>query len=206
MPQRCCAAKLIVASLACSSANGTPANVLADGRRTVHANGSFIIRTVKAEDSGNYSCVASNNWGSDEITLNLQVQGQRRPSASSSTGLCTSSAAQSIESKLVLTFLLSAVPPDQPRLTVTKTTTTSITLSWIPGDNGGSSIRGQRWRTHGWIHQTVFHLLHAHTHVSARCIMACTCRVRAPQLPAGNKVTWSSELVTRSRLKRGSGD
>lgn len=36
-----------------------------------------------------------------------------------------------------------AVPPDQPRLTVTKTTTTSITLSWIPGDNGGSSIRGQ---------------------------------------------------------------
>ncbi|MEQ2219327.1 hypothetical protein XENOCAPTIV_016035 [Xenoophorus captivus] len=39
-------------------------------------NGSFIIRTVKAEDSGNYSCVASNNWGSDEVTLNLQVQGK----------------------------------------------------------------------------------------------------------------------------------
>uniref|UniRef100_A0A8C8MKW2 Cell adhesion molecule DSCAM n=1 Tax=Oncorhynchus tshawytscha TaxID=74940 RepID=A0A8C8MKW2_ONCTS len=88
--------------------NGTPAPVLIDGRHSVHSNASFIIRTVKAEDSGNYSCVASNNWGSDEITLNLQVQ----------------------------------VPPDQPRLTVTKTTTTSITLSWIPGDNGGSSIRG----------------------------------------------------------------
>lgn len=41
------------------------------------------------------------------------------------------------------TFVLSLVPPDQPRLTVTKTTTTSITLSWIPGDNGGSSIRGE---------------------------------------------------------------
>uniref|UniRef100_A0A8C5DD94 Cell adhesion molecule DSCAM n=1 Tax=Gouania willdenowi TaxID=441366 RepID=A0A8C5DD94_GOUWI len=90
------------------STNGTPTPVLVDGRHSVHVNGSFIIRTVKAEDSGNYSCVASNNWGSDEITLNLQVQ----------------------------------VPPDQPRLTVTKTTTTSITLSWIPGDNGGSSIRG----------------------------------------------------------------
>ncbi|KAG7263723.1 hypothetical protein CRUP_004913 [Coryphaenoides rupestris] len=88
--------------------NGTPTPVLVDSRRSVHGNGSFIIRTVKAEDSGNYSCVASNNWGADEITLNLQVQ----------------------------------VPPDQPRLTVTKTTTTSITLSWIPGDNGGSSIRG----------------------------------------------------------------
>lgn len=60
------------------SANGTPANVLVDGRRTVHGNGSFIIRTVKAEDSGNYSCVASNNWGSDEITLNLQVQGEQQ--------------------------------------------------------------------------------------------------------------------------------
>lgn len=59
------------------STNGTPANVLVDGRRSVHGNGSFIIRTVKAEDSGNYSCVASNNWGSDEITLNLQVQGKQ---------------------------------------------------------------------------------------------------------------------------------
>uniref|UniRef100_A0A8B9JCL0 Down syndrome cell adhesion molecule b n=1 Tax=Astyanax mexicanus TaxID=7994 RepID=A0A8B9JCL0_ASTMX len=88
--------------------NGTPAPVSVDNRRSVHTNGSFVIRTVKAEDSGFYSCVASNNWGSDEIMLNLQVQ----------------------------------VPPDQPRLTVTKTTTTSITLSWIPGDNGGSSIRG----------------------------------------------------------------
>lgn len=55
--------------------------MLVDGRRTVHSNGSFIIRTVKAEDSGNYSCVASNSWGSDEITLNLQVQGQRRLAA-----------------------------------------------------------------------------------------------------------------------------
>lgn len=64
-------------SLVFSSTNGTPTNVLVDGRRSVHSNGSFIIRTVKAEDSGNYSCVASNNWGSDEITLNLQVQGKQ---------------------------------------------------------------------------------------------------------------------------------
>uniref|UniRef100_A0A8C2E9E7 Cell adhesion molecule DSCAM n=1 Tax=Cyprinus carpio TaxID=7962 RepID=A0A8C2E9E7_CYPCA len=91
-----------------TKSNGTPAPVSIDGRRSAHSNGSFVIRTVKAEDSGYYRCVASNNWGSDEIMLNLQVQ----------------------------------VPPDQPRLTVTKTTTTSITLSWIPGDNGGSSIRG----------------------------------------------------------------
>ncbi|XP_051972483.1 cell adhesion molecule DSCAM-like isoform X1 [Xyrauchen texanus] len=88
--------------------SGSPAPVVIDGRRSIHGNGSFVIKTVKAEDSGYYTCVASNNWGSDEITLNLQVQ----------------------------------VPPDQPRLTVTKTTTTSITVSWIPGDNGGSSIRG----------------------------------------------------------------
>ncbi|XP_043927506.1 Down syndrome cell adhesion molecule isoform X2 [Protopterus annectens] len=88
--------------------NGTPSLVMTDGRRSIHNNGSFVIRTVKAEDSGYYRCVASNNWGADEIVLNLQVQ----------------------------------VPPDQPRLTVSKTTSSSITLSWIPGDNGGSSIRG----------------------------------------------------------------
>ncbi|KAL4657330.1 hypothetical protein GN956_G4875 [Arapaima gigas] len=88
--------------------NGNSAPVPTDGRRSVHSNGSFVIRMVKAEDSGYYTCLATNSWGSDEIVLNLQVQ----------------------------------VPPDQPRLTVTKTTTTSITLSWIPGDNGGSSIRG----------------------------------------------------------------
>ncbi|OCT93751.1 hypothetical protein XELAEV_18011423mg [Xenopus laevis] len=88
--------------------NGTPSLVMIDGRRSIYSNGSFIIRTVKAEDSGYYSCVATNSWGSDEIVLNLQVQ----------------------------------VPPDQPRLTVSKTTSSSITLSWSPGDNGGSSIRG----------------------------------------------------------------
>uniref|UniRef100_A0A8D1K5G6 Down syndrome cell adhesion molecule n=1 Tax=Sus scrofa TaxID=9823 RepID=A0A8D1K5G6_PIG len=82
--------------------------VMIDGRRSILSNGSFVIRTVKAEDSGYYSCIANNNWGSDEIILNLQVQ----------------------------------VPPDQPRLTVSKTTSSSITLSWLPGDNGGSSIRG----------------------------------------------------------------
>ncbi|TWW74031.1 Down syndrome cell adhesion molecule -like protein [Takifugu flavidus] len=88
--------------------NATPAPVVVDPRRSVHGNGSLVIRTVKAEDSGNYTCAASNSFGLEKIILNLQVQ----------------------------------VPPDQPRLTVTKTTTTSITLSWIPGDNGGSSIRG----------------------------------------------------------------
>ncbi|CAF96064.1 unnamed protein product, partial [Tetraodon nigroviridis] len=87
--------------------NATPAPVVIDPRRSVHGNGSLVIRTVKAEDSGNYTCAASNSFGLEKIILNLQVQ----------------------------------VPPDQPRLTVTKTTTTSITLSWIPGDNGGSSIR-----------------------------------------------------------------
>lgn len=58
-----------------SCSNGTPAPVSIDGRRSAHSNGSFVIRTIKAEDSGYYRCVASNNWGSDEIMLNLQVQG-----------------------------------------------------------------------------------------------------------------------------------
>ena len=47
-----------------------------DSRRSVHGNGSLVIRTVKAEDSGNYTCVASNSFGSEKIVLNLQVQGE----------------------------------------------------------------------------------------------------------------------------------
>ncbi|NXD17526.1 DSCL1 protein, partial [Nothocercus nigrocapillus] len=82
--------------------------VMVDGHRLIQANGTLVLRSVKAEDSGYYTCTATNTWGFDTIIINLLVQ----------------------------------VPPDQPRLTVSKTSASSITLAWIPGDNGGSSIRG----------------------------------------------------------------
>ncbi|MED6293300.1 Down syndrome cell adhesion molecule-like protein 1, partial [Characodon lateralis] len=82
--------------------------VLLDGQRLILANGTLVLRSVKAEDSGYYTCTATNTLGFDTIIVNLLVQ----------------------------------VPPDQPRLTVSTTSTSSITLAWIPGDNGGSSIRG----------------------------------------------------------------
>ncbi|NWW99076.1 DSCL1 protein, partial [Caloenas nicobarica] len=82
--------------------------VTVDGHRLIQPNGTLVLRSVKAEDSGYYTCTATNTWGFDTIIINLLVQ----------------------------------VPPDQPRLTVSKTSASSITLAWIPGDNGGSSIRG----------------------------------------------------------------
>ncbi|XP_069803363.1 cell adhesion molecule DSCAML1 isoform X2 [Dendropsophus ebraccatus] len=82
--------------------------VALDGHRAIHPNGTLTLRSVKAEDSGYYTCTATNTLGFDTIIVNLLVQ----------------------------------VPPDQPRLTVTKSSASSITLAWIPGDNGGSSIRG----------------------------------------------------------------
>ncbi|KAK0154701.1 Down syndrome cell adhesion molecule-like protein 1 [Merluccius polli] len=82
--------------------------VSVDGQRLIMANGTLVLRSVKAEDSGYYTCTATNTLGFDTIIVNLVVQ----------------------------------VPPDQPRLTVSTTSTSSITLAWIPGDNGGSSIRG----------------------------------------------------------------
>ncbi|XP_042153065.1 Down syndrome cell adhesion molecule-like protein 1 homolog isoform X5 [Oncorhynchus tshawytscha] len=82
--------------------------VTLDGQRLIMANGTLVLRSVKAEDSGYYTCTATNTLGFDTIIVNLLVQ----------------------------------VPPDQPRLTVSTTSSTSITLAWIPGDNGGSSIRG----------------------------------------------------------------
>uniref|UniRef100_I3J9G9 DS cell adhesion molecule like 1 n=1 Tax=Oreochromis niloticus TaxID=8128 RepID=I3J9G9_ORENI len=82
--------------------------VTADSQRQILSNGTLVLRLVKAEDSGYYTCTATNTLGFDTIIVNLVVQ----------------------------------VPPDQPRLTVSTTSTSSITLAWIPGDNGGSSIRG----------------------------------------------------------------
>ncbi|XP_058866163.1 cell adhesion molecule DSCAML1 isoform X1 [Acipenser ruthenus] len=79
-----------------------------DGHLLILANGTLVLRAVKAEDSGYYTCTATNTLGFDTIIINLLVQ----------------------------------VPPDQPRLTVSTTSTSSITLAWVPGDNGGSSIRG----------------------------------------------------------------
>ncbi|XP_056138796.1 cell adhesion molecule DSCAML1 [Lampris incognitus] len=79
-----------------------------DGQRLILNNGTLVLRSVKAEDSGYYTCTATNTLGFDTIIVNLVVQ----------------------------------VPPDQPRLTVSTTSISSITLAWIPGDNGGSSIRG----------------------------------------------------------------
>nr|XP_014426103.1 Down syndrome cell adhesion molecule-like protein 1 [Pelodiscus sinensis] len=76
--------------------------VAVDGHRMIQANGTLVLRSVKAEDSGYYTCTATNTWGFDTIIINLLVQ----------------------------------VPPDQPRLTVSKTSASSITLAWIPGDNG----------------------------------------------------------------------
>ena len=64
----------------------------------------------------------------------------------------------------------SLVPPDQPRLTVSKTTSSSITLSWLPGDNGGSSIRGKKKELahNGWLID-IIHKLISDTFLPSNC-------------------------------------
>lgn len=177
-----------------------------DGHRLIQGNGTLVLRSVKAEDSGYYTCTATNTWGFDTIIINLLVQGEgcwrggvslqshiciceqmphmdtvhlgRQHSESVLSLVCCSQwgeAPQGLscvrgsywpraEREVLLAFPLSwghglghfqpvharcswafpssPVPPDQPRLTVSKTSASSITLAWIPGDNGGSSIRG----------------------------------------------------------------
>ena len=69
----------------------------------------------------------------------------------------------------------SLVPPDQPRLTVSKTTSSSITLSWLPGDNGGSSIRGKKKEVahNGWLID-IIHKLISDTFLSSNChVLVC---------------------------------
>ncbi|KAJ6663874.1 hypothetical protein lerEdw1_009955 [Lerista edwardsae] len=79
--------------------------VMVDGHRHIQANGTLILRSMKAEDSGYYTCTATNTWGLDTIIGNFLAQ-------------------------------------DQPCLMASKTLVLSIPLAWIPGNNGGSSIRG----------------------------------------------------------------
>ena len=82
----------------------------------------------------------------------------------------------------VFFFLL--VPPDQPRLTVTKTTTTSITLSWIPGDNGGSSIRGQTLTTVDILHLSPSFCSFCHP-PSCTLLQATFCSTRRTTVSSG---------------------
>ena len=47
-----------------------------DGHRLIHTNGTLLRRAVKAEDSGYYTCTATNTGGFDTIIVNLLVQGE----------------------------------------------------------------------------------------------------------------------------------
>lgn len=47
-----------------------------DGHRLIQANGTLVLPSVKAEDSGYYTCTATNTWGFDTIIINLLVQGE----------------------------------------------------------------------------------------------------------------------------------
>lgn len=109
-----------------------------DSQRQVLSNGTLVLRSVKAEDSGYYTCTATNTLGFDTIIVNLVVQGKSVKNVLSRIFLVKY--LEFVAESLCLS--VHAVPPDQPRLTVSTTSTSSITLAWIPGDNGGSSIRG----------------------------------------------------------------
>lgn len=47
-----------------------------DGQRNILTNGTLLLRSVKAEDSGYYTCTATNTLGFDTIIVNLLVQGK----------------------------------------------------------------------------------------------------------------------------------
>lgn len=48
-----------------------------DGQRLILTNGTLVLRSVKAEDSGYYTCTATNTLGFDTIIVNLLVQGSK---------------------------------------------------------------------------------------------------------------------------------
>lgn len=135
-----CTLKVCVESF---TSEDTAIPVSVDGQRLILSNGTLVLRSVKAEDSGYYTCTATNTLGFDTIIVNLLVQGRRsrRTDCNLPRVFCIGRIID-----LLTPGVSSSVPPDQPRLTVSTTSTSSITLAWIPGDNGGSSIRGE------WLH------------------------------------------------------
>lgn len=52
--------------------------VTADSQRQILSNGTLVLRSVKAEDSGYYTCTATNTLGFDTIIVNLVVQGEKK--------------------------------------------------------------------------------------------------------------------------------
>lgn len=60
-----------------SVSEDTAIPVSLDGQRLILANGTLVLRSVKAEDSGYYTCTATNTLGFDTIIVNLLVQGRK---------------------------------------------------------------------------------------------------------------------------------
>lgn len=65
---------LILCSPVCRSEDSAIPLTL-DGHLLILANGTLVLRAVKAEDSGYYTCTATNTLGFDTIIINLLVQG-----------------------------------------------------------------------------------------------------------------------------------
>lgn len=60
-----------------SASEDTAIPVSLDGQRLIMTNGTLVLRSVKAEDSGYYTCTATNTLGFDTIIVNLLVQGRK---------------------------------------------------------------------------------------------------------------------------------
>nr|XP_040566824.1 Down syndrome cell adhesion molecule-like protein Dscam2 [Lepeophtheirus salmonis] len=81
---------------------------------------SLWITALELSDSGNYSCMVKNHFGSDSILIYLTVKKSRN----------------------------NGVPPAPPTLSVVQTTPSSITLGWTPSADGGSPLLGYRIHHH----------------------------------------------------------
>lgn len=64
-------------SLVLFNSEDTAIPVSLDGQRLILSNGTLVLRSVKAEDSGYYTCTATNTLGFDTIIVNLLVQGRK---------------------------------------------------------------------------------------------------------------------------------
>ena len=67
---------LYVDDVVLADSEDSAAPVALDKERVILSNGTLVLRSVKAEDCGYYTCTATNTLGFDTIIVNLVVQGE----------------------------------------------------------------------------------------------------------------------------------
>ena len=120
----------------------------------------MVLRDAQKSDTGNYTCMVSNTHGDDQITYYLLVQGRYNINLYIFVN---------IFEKIIFAFyncgifsysdILITVPPSPPTIHATTSGSSSLSVTWRGGDDGGAPVLGltlsYKKEYGGWKEETV---------------------------------------------------